>query len=136
MSKRKDGRAYITIHDDMMNHPKIEALSDPAKVHIVRLWGHCNKFRTDGVVSASKAKEKGPAVFKQLTAGQAPLLIALDDGTFYCHDYLKHQWSKEEIETQSVAKKDSAAFGLHTRWHVKRGLIDPTCDHCQAAEIG
>lgn len=130
---RKDGRSYITLHDDMMNHPKIEALTDSAKVHLIRLWGYCNKFRTDGIVSAAKAKEKGSGVFKQLTAEPEPMLILQDDGTFYCHDYLKHQWSKAEIEKQSKDKSDSATYGLHVRWHEKRGIHEPECSHCTAA---
>ena len=113
--KRKDGRSYITVHDDMMDHPKIEAISDTAKVHLVRLWGYCNKFRTDGIVPGSKAKEKGPGVFKQLTTGATPLLISLEDGTYYCHDYVKHQWTKQEIEDQAQKNRDNGKLGGRPR---------------------
>lgn len=129
--KRKDSRSYITVHDDMMNHPKIEALTDTAKVHLVRLWGHCNRFSTDGIVSKAKAMEKGRKVFDQLTQGPEPLLIPQPDGSFYCHDYLEHQWSKAEKEQLSETKKASADYGLHVRWHEKRGLKIDDCEHCQ-----
>lgn len=33
MTRKKDGRSYITVHDDAMDHPKIEAMSDTAIVH-------------------------------------------------------------------------------------------------------
>ena len=115
MTRKRDGRTFISVHDEMMDHPKIEALSDTAKVHLVRLWGYCNRHRTDGIVSAGKAKDKGAAVFKQLTSGPEPMLIQLDDGTYYCHDYLKHQWSKAEIEAQAEKNRANGAKGGRPR---------------------
>lgn len=117
MVRRKDKRSFITVHDDMMNHPKIKRLSDPTKVHLVRLWGYCNKFRTDGRVTAVDAKEQGPKVFKELTAGAAPFLEPIEDPEydFYCHDYLEHQWSKQEIEDQAAANRTNGAKGGRPR---------------------
>jgi hypothetical protein len=115
MARRKDTRAFIAVHDDIVNHPKIEALSDAAFRHLIRLWGHCNKFRTDGYVSEAKAKEKGPKVFKELTTpaypGAAPLVIPTSDGRWECRDYLKHNWSAEEIEEQAAKNRANGAKG-------------------------
>lgn len=136
MTRKKDGRSYITVHDDMMNHPKIEGLSDAAKVHLVRLWGYCNKFRTDGMVTQAKLQERGKKVFTELTAGDEPMFEAQPDGRYYAHDYLNHQWSKKEIEEQAAVKQSSGNFGSHKRWHVARGIIDPDCGHCTKAKTG
>ena len=59
----------------------------------------------------SKAREKGATVFKQLTAGTTPLLVNLDDGTYYCHDYIKHQWTKAEIEEQAATNRANGQRG-------------------------
>lgn len=136
MTRRKDPRSFITVHDDIMNHPKIKRLSDPAKVHLLRLWGYCNKFRTDGRVTTTDAKEQGPKVFKELTTGATPFLETIEDPEydFYCHDYLNHQWSKKEIEDEAADKKKSGALGLHNRHHVNTGTFKPGCFHCENPE--
>lgn len=108
MARKKDGRSYITVHDAILDHPKVEALSDAAFRHLIGLWGYCNRMRTDGMVSAARAKERGPKVFRELTA---ELLELQPDGRFYCHDYLNHQWSKEEIETRAKVKQENGAKG-------------------------
>lgn len=136
MTRKKDGRSYIAVHDDAMDHPKIEAMSDTAKVHWLRLTGWSNRHRSDGLVSAAKAKERGPKIFKELTteliADAGPILELQPDGRYYIHDYLEHQWSRDEIEKRSKDKKDSATYGLHIRWHEKRGIKEPDCEHCAA----
>lgn len=115
MTRQKDGRSYITVHDDAMDHPKIEAMSDTAKVHWLRIMGWCNRQRTDGMVSAAKVKDRGPKVFKELTTelvpGRGPMLELQPDGRYYCHDYLNHQWSKEEIEKRAAVKAANGAKG-------------------------
>lgn len=115
MARRKDPRSYVTIHDDAMDHPKIEAMSDTAKVHWVRLTGWCNRHRTDGLVPESKARERGPKVFKELTTEQIPgagaMLQKDADGRYWLHDYGKHQWLKHEIEDQAEANRQNGAKG-------------------------
>jgi len=119
MSKRKDPRSYITVHDDAMDHPKIEAMSDTAKVHWVRLSGWCNKHRTDGILPASKAKEKGPKVFKELTTehvpGRGPMLEEIEEGRYRLHDYTNHQWTKAEIEEKAEQNRVNGAKGGRPR---------------------
>jgi hypothetical protein len=113
--RRKDPRAFIAIHDDIVNHPKIEPLSDAAFRHLIRLWGYCNKFRTDGIVSEAKVREKGARVFRELTSpaypGAEPLVIPADGGYWECRDYLKHQWSAEEIQEQAERNRINGSKG-------------------------
>lgn len=115
MTRKKDGRSYITVHDAIDDHPKIEVLSDAAFRHLIRLWGHSNRMRTDGLFTAERVKAKGPKVFKELTTelvpGRGPLFELQPDGRYYAHDYLNHQWSREEIEERSRVKKENGARG-------------------------
>ncbi|WP_144627593.1 hypothetical protein [Arthrobacter woluwensis] len=138
MARRKDPRPFIAVHDDIVNHPKIEALSDPAFRHLIRLWGYANKFKTDGIITELKAKEKGLKVFKELTTaawpGAEPLLKPLGDGRWECHDYLRHNRSAAELqelaEANETKKSTSGKVGMHKRWHVDRGVVSPDCELC------
>ena len=115
MARKKDGRSYITVHDGILDNPKIEPISDAAFRHLIGLWGYCNRLRTDGMVYADRAKAKGPKVLRELTTeylpGRGPLLELQPDGRYYCHDYLNHQWSKDEIEKRAQIKRDNGAKG-------------------------
>lgn len=119
MTGRKDPRSFIAVHDDIVNHPKVEALSDAAFRHLIRLWGHCNKFRTDGIVSDAKVREKGPKVFRELTTApypdSDPLVIPTGEGRWECRDYLKHQWSAQEIEERAAKNRENGAKGGRPR---------------------
>jgi hypothetical protein len=115
MTRKKDGRSYITVHDDITNHPKIELLSDTTFRHLIGLWGYCNKLRTDGMIPEQRAKAAGPKAFRELTTelvpDAGPLLELQPDGRYYCHDYLSHQWSKQEIEDRAAIKKANGSKG-------------------------
>jgi len=119
VARRKDPRPFIAVHDDIVNHPKIEALSDPAFRHLIRLWGYANKFKTDGIITELKAKEKGLKVFKELTTaawpGAEPLLKPLGDGRWECHDYLSHNPSAQEIAERHEKNRANGAKGGRPR---------------------
>lgn len=112
-SKRFDNRAYITVHDGMPENPKIEPLSDAAFRLLIELWTYSNRNTTDGKVTAVRTKSRGPKARKELVNGG--LLEELDDGRYYCHDYLKHQKSKAEIEEASRRAKENGAKGGRPR---------------------
>lgn len=117
--RRKDPRPFIAVHDDIVNHPKIEALSDKAFRHLIRLWGHSNKFGTDGVLSEAKVKEQGARVFKELTSpawpGAEPLIQQQQDGWWVCHDYLNHNPSAAELEAIREKNRANGAKGGRPR---------------------
>jgi hypothetical protein len=48
------------------------------------------------------------------------------------HDYLDHQKSRAELEELREKRRDSAAEGLHIRWHVKRNEFKDNCEYCRA----
>jgi hypothetical protein len=119
MARRKDPRPFIAVHDDIDGHPKIEPLSDAAFRHLVRLWGWCHRFGTDGIVPETRLKAKGPKIFKELTTpaypGANPLAIPATEGMWEMRDYLKHQWSQAEIDEQAARNKANGARGGRPR---------------------
>jgi hypothetical protein len=74
------------------------------------------------MVYAERAKAKGPKVLKELTTeyvpGRGALLELQPDGRYYCHDYLNHQWSKDEIERRAKVKRDNGSKGGRPRLEV------------------
>lgn len=132
----KDKRPYFTMTNEYPRHRKIRGLTDAAFRLHVTLIALANEETRDGLVSDGDLSAKGVKAKKELlTAG---LVLALPDGSFALHDYLKHQNSAQEIEDYKAAQKERGQRGgissAHTRHHVKKGKIDPNCELCPAAE--
>lgn len=129
----RDPRPYFAISNDMVGHPKFKRLSDRAVRHLLVVWTHCNVYLTDGEVDHVTLLEAGQKVAKELLDGG--WVTARDDGTYYCHDWLKHQKSKAEIEgiraDKSRIRARSGKYGSHVKWHVKRSHIEPGCEWCE-----
>lgn len=131
----KDTRPYFTVTNELFRHPKWTALpNDKTRLHLLELWGHCNEFRTDGAVARHVLHSKSAAVAKALIAG-GWVNGTKDPQVFEMHDYLSHQPSKAEIEERIADKKIAGSEGgkssAHTRWHIKRGVVDPKCQYCR-----
>lgn len=133
----KDRRPYITVAQELFRHPKWRRISKDARLYLLELWGYCNEFRTDGMVHRTVLEEQGVKVGKELLdAGWVE--ITADPDEFYMHDYLDHQPSKAEIEKRVKDAKESGSRGgaksNHTRNHVNKNFIDPSCELCPGNE--
>lgn len=105
-----DGRTYITVHDGMPEHPKVDALSDKAFRVLVGLWCWCSRNLTDGVVKAPTWAKRAPGkVGQELIA--AGLVDVLDSGDVYMHDYLEHQRSRAQVEELKAKRRDAGSKG-------------------------
>lgn len=125
------GERWIVLHDGMPDHPKVEDLSDRAFRTLVRLWCWCGRHLTDGHVTAAVWKKiTTPTVRRELL--EAGLVDAYRDGSFVMHDYLDWQRSADEVNAALETKRSAGRMGNHTRWHVKEGRPDPSCELCQA----
>jgi hypothetical protein len=118
----RDKRTFITVHDGMPEHHKIEALSDKAFRALIDLWCWCSRNTSDGHVPESVwLKRTTPKVRSELTPSLAE---PSDDGGVDMHDYLEHQRSKKEIEelrtkrsrAGSLGGKRSAESRAHDKW--------------------
>lgn len=132
MTQKLDRRPYITVTLDFFDHPKTLALSEPAQVHILRLWAYCGRYLTDGKVPAVMVHQRGPEVAAELLDG-GWIEDRGEDG-LWCHDYLDHQPSKEQVQKRLADKTTKAAEhgrrGAHTAHHVNKGVHDPSCPYC------
>jgi hypothetical protein len=125
----RDDRTYITVHDGMPWHPKVEGLSDKAFRTLVQLWCWCSLNLTDGEVKAgSWAKRSTPGVRRELLESG----LVEDDGCggIRMHDYQQHQRTAEEVAAYKAERSTDGVRGAHQRWHVRRGVSDPDCKLC------
>lgn len=105
----RDPRPFITVHDGMPEHPKIEALSDGAFRLLVTTWCWCNRTRTDGRVKAASWAKRGTARARRELI-EAGLAEETDDGV-QMHDYLEHQRSAAEIDELSQKRAEAGKRG-------------------------
>ena len=105
----KDKRVYITVHNGMPEHPKVEALSDSAFRLLVELWCWCSRTESDGVVPEAVWKKRGtPKTRKEL---QAVGLVEPHPEGHYMHDYLEHQRSAAEIADLRRKRAEAGSRG-------------------------
>ena len=126
----KDTRPYITLTNELFNHPKFKRIKNPwARLHLIELWTYCNGYKTDGVIDEDTLMEKGDDVGQELL--DRKWVVGPDkDGNYHMHDYLKHQKSKAEIEGMTAGRKAAAGWGNHVRWHVKKQVVEHSCGYC------
>lgn len=129
----KDTRPYFTLTNEYPRHRKIRTLSDKAFRLHVELIADCNDAQSDGKFSQHELNMRGIKAGKELL--DAGLVEEIEGG--YClHDYLSHQHSKQQIQEYKASKSGAGAFGAHTRHHVKKGVFEIGCNHCQEARAG
>lgn len=108
----KDHRTFITVHDGMPEHRKIEVLSDKAFRCLFDLWCWCSRTRSDGhVPEAVWRKRTTPRVAREFLEGPFGPLAEAVDGGYYMHDYLEHQRSREEIEQLTEKRRLAGSNG-------------------------
>lgn len=91
----RDPRTYITVHDGMPEHPKVERLDDEAFRTLVTMWCWCSRNLTDGFVpQASWDRRVSVASAKQLLDA---CLAHVVDGGVQMHDYTEHQRTAQEV---------------------------------------
>jgi hypothetical protein len=126
-----DERTYIRLHDGMPDHPKVVGLSHAAFRLYVESLCWSSRHLTDGVVSAAALRRMGgwsPAAVKELAA--AELYEMGDSAGWLIHDYTEHQRTADEVADYRKSKRAAGTTGNHERWHVARGIVDPSCDMC------
>ena len=110
----KDDRTYITLHDGMPEHPKVEALSDAAFRVLVDLWCWCSRNRTDGRVPAAVWGKRAPKRIQRellnAPSGYHPC-VEPDEAGVRMHDYLEHQRSAAQIDELKQKRAEAGKRG-------------------------
>lgn len=110
---------YVNLDDNYPDHPKVEALSDPAfRLHTAAL-AYCSKFTTDGFISPTQASKRTASykagLIRELLNGGLWHEAGEGCGTTTCppgranfyllHDYL--QWNKSKDWWEKKKRKDA-----------------------------
>lgn len=128
----RDKRPYITVHNAMPWHPKIEGLSDKAFRLLLTTWCWCSLSNTDGHVKAALWAKRGTAAARR-ELEEAGLVEDDLAGGVIVHDYDQHQRTREEISDYQEDRAKDGALGGHVRHHVKTGKRNPKCEFCYPA---
>lgn len=105
----RDARTYITVHDGMPEHPKVEPLSDAAFRLLIESWCYSSRNLSDGVILAAVWAKRGtPKVRRELEAAG---LVEACDGGVLLHDYTQHQRTRAEVEAQRARNAENGRKG-------------------------
>ena len=120
----------------MPDHPKVVGLPDAAFRLYVEALCWCSRHLTDGMVPVAALKRLGgysPKSIRQLV--ESGLIVSLEARKDTCgymiHDYTEHQRTADEVADYRRLKRSAGVTGNHERWHVARGIIDPSCELCE-----
>lgn len=107
----RDPRVYITVHNGMPEHPKVEGLSDGAFRLLIELWCLCSRSESDGLVKAATWTKRGTAKARRELLAEG--LAHQVPGGVEMHDYLQHQRSRSEIAALREKRAKAGAKGGH-----------------------
>jgi hypothetical protein len=115
--------SWVNLDDQMPEHPKVVQLSDAAfRLHISAIC-YCNRYLTDGVVSASIVRRLVPNFRKSSLSELLQLRVwfSTADGDGYeIHDYLQWNSSKAEVQAHkeriSKVRSEAGRRGAEARW--------------------
>jgi hypothetical protein len=109
---------WIKVDVLLMEHPKIEGLSDRAFRALLDLWCYCGRNHTDGIVTAKRWKTIPPKARDELLATGLADPITL--GGVVMHDFTGpdgHQRTRDEIDELSVKRSESGKKAAAARWN-------------------
>ena len=109
---------YVRVDVLLMEHPKIEELSDRGFRELIALWTYCGRNRNDGIVTAKRWKAVPPKVRAELLGRHLVDPIDIGGGCVM-HDFVGddgHQRSRKEIEEGAEARSEKARKAAEARW--------------------
>lgn len=108
----RDPRVYITVHEGMPDHPKIEGLSDGAFRLLVTAWCWCSRNLTDGFIPDASWSKRGTARSRQKLVEVG--LVEVVSGGVRMHDYTEHQRTADEVADLRSKRADAGRKGGQT----------------------
>lgn len=124
---------WFKVDDRLAHHPKIMLAGNAAMGLWVRAGSWAAAHATDGKIPADLLSSLGGRRADADRLVKAGLWDAEPDGWRF-HDWLGYQPSSHDTKLLREAKQSAGSFGNHTRWHTKRGIVDPECQFCDRSE--
>lgn len=128
---------YFPVDDSFHSHPKPMAASLAA----IGLWTVAGSWSSDHLRDGFVPDH----VVSSLSRGQVELAKELVGAGLWRRTrggYQFHEWDadgdgtpRNQTRSEAIAKRSKMAsggvLGNHRRWHMKKGVTDPTCVYCQ-----
>ena len=121
---------WFKVDDSFHSHLKVLA-AEPAALGLWVVAGSwCGSNLTDGFIPDH--------VLPRLIPGSQPLALQLVDcglwrrakGGYRFHDWAQYQPTRDEATAAKTRKSSGGRLGNHRRWHVNKGVKDPSCVYC------
>jgi hypothetical protein len=123
---------WFRVDEGFPEHPKVlRAGGDAAWLHVCAM-AYTARSLTDGFIPAAMlnrlSDRRNPA---KLAATLVEVgLWETSDGGWLIHDWHEYQPSVAEVEDHREERSRSGSFGNHRRWHLDRGISEPSCPFC------
>jgi len=106
---------FLLVDDRIMEHPKLEELSDRAfRLHVAGLC-HCAGNLTDGLLTTptvralcGRLRARKQHVSELVSSG---LWVDYGERGFIIHDYLEHNPTKAEVQERREKRRESGRLG-------------------------
>lgn len=125
---------WFKVDDSFYDHPKIFDAPDCAVALWVRAGSWSARNLTDGHVPAKMparlCDDPERATRELVDRG----LWRRTKGGYQFHDWTSYQPTRSEATATQSRKSTGGKLGNHRRWHVARGVVDPTCRYCAPSD--
>lgn len=139
---------WIESHTSLRHHPKVGRLArklsipSPAAIGLLHcLWHWAVEYAPDGDLSKFNSDEIADAAMfcaweYDVTADSSTFVKALVDSGWLDeseHSLTLHDWWEYAGQLMDARRQaqEGGKLGNHKRWHVDRGVVDPTCSFCR-----
>lgn len=118
----RDPREFITVTSTLMEHPKVEGLSNAAFRALIDTWCWSKRQRTDGFVPDATWQRRYPAKVRAELTNVGLLEVA--EGGVQVHDWSEHQ--QTTVESDELRAKRAAAGAAGGRAKASKRLAIAT----------
>lgn len=119
---------WFRVDEQVAFHPKTVQAGNAAMGLWLRAGAWSSGQLTDGFIPSPIGSSIGSA--REIRALVDTGLWVPVGGGWCFHDWGDYNPSGELIDVAKTARRDGAARTNHQRWHVARGLVDPSCPYC------
>lgn len=125
---------WFRVDDNLAFHHKVVAAGNAAMGLWVRAGSMCSAQLTDGFVPDHMISSLGGKTqAKRLV--EVGLWIREDDG-YRFHEWAERQPSAADVKAAAEKQGQSGSLGNHRRWHLRKGVTNPDCEHCKVSGNG
>lgn len=121
---------WFKVSDDFHSHPKAMAAGPAA----IGLWTVAGSWSSDKATGGfvpdfmiPRLCEGGLSLARKLVAVG---LWSRVKGGYQFHEWDERNPDEKSAKAIKAQRSDAAKTANHERWHVSRGIVEPTCERC------